>query len=112
MTEVYGAAGPIVGTLVTSFLTLLIALPIAFGVAVFLTEFCPKILRRPIGIAVELLAGIPSIVYGMWGLFVFAPAFAKYVQLPLVLAAPPRVTLLERRCCRACPTAPTSSPPR
>jgi phosphate transport system permease protein len=89
VTDIYGAAGPIVGTLVTSFLSLLIALPIAFGVAVFLTEFCPKWLRRPIGIAVELLAGIPSIVYGMWGLFVFAPLFAKYVQLPLILAAPP-----------------------
>jgi len=89
VTEVYGAAGPIAGTLITSFLSLLIALPIAFGVAVFLTEFCPRVLRRPIGIAVELLAGIPSIVYGMWGLFVFAPVFAKYVQLPMVLAAPP-----------------------
>lgn len=89
VTEVYGAAGPIVGTLVTAFLSLLIALPVAFGVAVYLTEFCPSVLRRPIGIAVELLAGIPSIVYGMWGLFVFAPFFAKYVQLPLLLAAPP-----------------------
>jgi phosphate transport system permease protein len=89
VTEVYGAAGPIVGTLVTSFLALAIALPVAFGVAVFLTEFCPPLLRRPIGIAVELLAGIPSIVYGMWGLFVFAPFFAKYVQLPLILSAPP-----------------------
>ena len=89
VTEVYGAAGPIAGTLITAFLSLLIALPIAFGVAVFLTEFCPRALRRPIGVAVELLAGIPSIVYGMWGLFVFAPAFAKYIQLPLVLSAPP-----------------------
>jgi phosphate transport system permease protein len=89
VTEVYGAAGPIVGTLITAMLSLALALPIAFGVAVFLTEFCPRPLRRPIGIAVELLAGIPSIVYGMWGLFVFAPLFAKYVQLPLMLAAPP-----------------------
>jgi len=89
VTGVYGAAGPIVGTLVTAFLSLAMALPVAFGVAVFLTEFCPRMLRRPIGIAVELLAGIPSIVYGMWGLFVFAPLFAKYVQLPLILAAPP-----------------------
>ena len=88
VTEVYGAAGPIVGTLVTAFLSLLVALPISFGVAVFLTEFCPRPLRRPIGVAVELLAGIPSIVYGMWGLFVFAPLFAKYIQLPLILAAP------------------------
>jgi phosphate transport system permease protein len=89
VTEVYGAAGPIVGTLVTAFLALAISLPLAFGVAVYLTEFCPPLLRRPIGIAVELLAGIPSIVYGMWGLFVFAPLFAKYVQLPLILAVPP-----------------------
>ncbi len=88
VTEVYGAAGPIVGTLVTAFLSLVLALPVAFGVAVFLTEFCPRVLRRPIGVAVELLAGIPSIVYGMWGLFVFAPAVAKYIQLPLVMAAP------------------------
>ena len=77
--EVYGGAGPIVGTLITAFLSLIFALPIAFGVAVFLTEFCPRALRRPIGIAVELLAGVPSIVYGMWGLFIFAPLFAKYV---------------------------------
>lgn len=89
VTEVYGAAGPIVGTLITAVLSLTIALPIAFGVAVFLTEFCPRAIRRPIGIAVELLAGIPSIVYGMWGLFVFAPLFAKYVQVPLMLAVPP-----------------------
>jgi phosphate transport system permease protein len=88
VTEVYGAAGPIVGTLITSFLALILALPIAFGVAVFLTEFCPKVLRRPIGIAVELLAGIPSIVYGMWGLFVFAPWFAMHIQLPAMMAVP------------------------
>ena len=95
VTEVYGAAGPIAGTLITAFLSLLIALPIAFGVAVFLTEFCPRALRRPIGVAVELLAGIPSIVYGMWGLFVFAPLFSKFVQLPLMMAAKPG-SLLEK----------------
>jgi phosphate transport system permease protein len=89
VTEVYGAAGPIVGTLVTSFLALLMALPIAFGIAVFLVEFCPAVLRRPIGTAVELLAGIPSIVYGMWGLFVLAPWFALHVQVPLLTIAPP-----------------------
>jgi phosphate transport system permease protein len=89
VTEVYGAAGPIVGTLVSSLLALLFSLPVAFGVAVFLVEFCPPILRRPIGTAVELLAGIPSIVYGMWGLFIFAPFFAMHVQLPLLMAAPP-----------------------
>ena len=94
VTEVYGAAGPMVGTLVTAAVSLLIALPIAGGVAFFLTELCPAPLRRPIGTAVELLAGIPSIVYGMWGLFVFAPAFSKYVQLPLMTAARPG-SLLE-----------------
>ena len=89
VTDVYGAEGPIVGTLVTAVLALIFSLPIAFGVAVFLVEFCPGPLRRPIGVAVELLAGIPSIVYGMWGFFVFAPFFAQYVQLPLMSAAPP-----------------------
>ncbi len=88
VTEVYGGAGPIIGTLITSALALILALPVAFCVAVFLTEFCPRVLRRPVGIAVELLAGVPSIVYGMWGLFVFAPAFAKWVELPLMTAAP------------------------
>jgi phosphate transport system permease protein len=86
--DIYGAAGPIAGTLITSALALLMALPIAGGVAFFLVELCPPILRQPIGTAVELLAGIPSIVYGMWGLFVFAPFFAKYVQLPAMAAAP------------------------
>lgn len=89
VTEVYGAAGPIVGTLVTAFLSLLMALPLAIGVAVFLVEFCPRPISRPIAIAVELLAGIPSIVYGMWGLFVLAPWFAEHVQLPLIMEAEP-----------------------
>jgi phosphate transport system permease protein len=88
VTGVFGGAGPIVGTLLSSALALVFSLPIAFGVAVFLVEFCPRILRRSIGIAVELLAGVPSIVYGMWGLFVFAPFFAADVQLPLMTAAP------------------------
>ena len=85
VTDVYGAAGPIAGTLITAVVALIIALPISFGVAVFLVEFCPVPLRRPIGVAIELLAGIPSIVYGMWGLFVFAPLFAKYIQTPILL---------------------------
>jgi phosphate transport system permease protein len=87
--DIYGAEGPIVGTLVSSILALAMSLPLAFGIAVFLVEYCPSILRRPIGIAVELLAGVPSIVYGIWGLFVFAPFFALHVQLPLMTAAPP-----------------------
>jgi len=89
VTEVYGAAGPIAGTLITAFLSLLVALPLALGVAIFLVEFCPARIASPIAIAVELLAGIPSIVYGMWGLFVLAPWFAKHVQLPIAMHAAP-----------------------
>ncbi|MGI4848826.1 MAG: phosphate ABC transporter permease subunit PstC [Janthinobacterium lividum] len=76
----YGALIAIVGTLFTSVIALLIAFPISFGIALFLTEICPGWLKRPLGTAVELLAGVPSIIYGMWGLFVFAPLFADYVQ--------------------------------
>jgi phosphate transport system permease protein len=76
----FGALIPIVGTLVTSAIALVIAIPVSFGIAIFLTELSPRILRRPLGIAVELLAGIPSIIYGMWGLFVFAPLFADHVE--------------------------------
>lgn len=76
----YGAMIAIVGTLLTSFIALVIAFPVSFGIALFLTEICPVWLRRPMGTAVELLAGIPSIIYGMWGLFVFAPLFADHVQ--------------------------------
>lgn len=78
--EQFGALIPIIGTLVTSGIALFIAIPVSFGIAVFLTELSPRILRRPLGIAVELLAGIPSIIYGMWGLFVFAPLFADYIE--------------------------------
>ncbi|PWB52705.1 MAG: phosphate ABC transporter permease subunit PstC [Nitrosomonadales bacterium] len=80
VTEKFGALVPIVGTLVTSIIALAIGIPVSFGIALFLTEMSPPWLRRPLGTAVELLAGIPSIIYGMWGLFVFAPAFAQYVQ--------------------------------
>ena len=80
VTEEFGALVPIVGTLATSAIALLIAIPVSFGIALFLTELSPRWLRRPLGIAIELLAGIPSIIYGMWGLFVFAPLFADHVQ--------------------------------
>ncbi len=76
----YGALIAIFGTLMTSFIALLIAFPISFGIALVLTEICPPWLKRPLGTAVELLAGVPSIIYGMWGVFVFAPLFAEYVQ--------------------------------
>ena len=84
--EHFGALAPIYGTLVTSAIAMLIALPVGIGVAIFLTEMCPRPLRRPIGIAIELLAGIPSIIYGIWGLFVFAPWFQAHVQEPVVSA--------------------------
>jgi len=76
----FGALVPIVGTLITSGIALLIAIPVSFGIALFLTELSPRVLRRPLGVAIELLAGIPSIIYGMWGLFVFAPLFADHVE--------------------------------
>ena len=80
VTEKFGAIAPIYGTLVTSFIAMLIAVPVGLFIALFLTELCPMWLRRPIGIAIELLAGIPSIIYGIWGLFVFAPFLQQYVQ--------------------------------
>jgi phosphate transport system permease protein len=79
----FGALIPIYGTLVTSMIALIIAVPVSFGIALFLTELSPVWLRRPLGTAIELLAAIPSIVYGMWGLLVFAPIFAAYFQVPL-----------------------------
>jgi phosphate transport system permease protein len=84
--EQFGALGPIYGTLVTSVIAMLIAVPVGIGVAIFLTDLCPRPLRRPIGIAIELLAGIPSIIYGIWGLFVFAPWFQTHVQEPVIAA--------------------------
>jgi phosphate transport system permease protein len=84
VTEKFGALAPIYGTVVTSFIAMLIAVPVGLMIAVFLTELCPKWLRRPIGIAIELLAGIPSIIYGIWGLFVFAPFLQETLQPALI----------------------------
>ncbi|MEN4920143.1 phosphate ABC transporter permease subunit PstC [Achromobacter spanius] len=81
----YGAVVPIIGTLLTSAIALIIAVPVSFGIAIFLTELSPTWLRRPLGTAVEMLAAIPSIIYGMWGLFVFVPVFQQYVQ-PFLIA--------------------------
>ena len=78
--EDFGAVVPIFGTLVTSAIAMLIAVPVSFGIALFLTELSPVWLRRPLGTAIEMLAAIPSIIYGMWGLFVFAPLFQEHVQ--------------------------------
>jgi len=80
VTEKFGALGPIYGTLVTSFIAMVIAVPVGLMIAFFLTELCPQWLRRPIGIAIELLAGIPSIIYGIWGLFIFAPFLQDTLQ--------------------------------
>ena len=83
---VLGALGPLYGTIVTSVIAMIIAIPVGLGIAIFLTELCPQWLRRPIGIAIELLAGIPSIIYGMWGFFVLGPFLANHFQ-PLVIDA-------------------------
>ena len=80
VSEKFGALASIYGTIVTSALAMVIAVPVGIGIAFFLTEICPRPLRRPIGIAIELLAGIPSIIYGIWGLFVFAPEFQQTLQ--------------------------------
>jgi len=80
VTEKFGALAPIYGTIITSFLAMLIAVPVGLFISMFLTELCPMWLRRPIGIAIELLAGIPSIIYGIWGLFVFAPFLQQTLQ--------------------------------
>ena len=80
VTVQFGGLVPIYGTLVTSLIAMLIGIPLSFGIAVFITELAPVWLKRPLGIAIELLAGIPSIIYGMWGLFVFAPFAADHIQ--------------------------------
>jgi len=80
VTERFGALAPIYGTLVTSLIAMLIAVPLGLLIALFLTELCPPWLRRPIGVAIELLAGIPSIIYGIWGLFAFAPFLQRTLQ--------------------------------
>ena len=85
----YGALIAVYGTLVTSAIALFFAVPISFGIAVFLTESCPAWLRRPLGTAIELLAGVPSIIYGIWGLFVFAPLFQEWIQPWLVATGLP-----------------------
>jgi len=94
VTEKFGAVAPIYGTVVTSLIAMLIAVPVGLFIALFLTELCPMWLRRPIGTAIELLAGIPSIIYGLWGLFVFAPFLQQYVQ-PFLIAVFGKVPVLS-----------------
>jgi phosphate transport system permease protein len=84
VTEIFGALAPIYGTLITSIIAMAIAVPLGILIAMFLTELCPRWLKRPIGIAIELLAGIPSIIYGIWGLFIFAPFLQRTLQ-PLLI---------------------------
>lgn len=90
----FGALVTVAGTLISSFLALLIAVPVSFGIAWFLTELAPMWMRRPLGIAIEMLAAIPSIIYGMWGLFVFVPLFQAHVQ-PHIIALFAGVPVLE-----------------
>ena len=96
VTEKFGALPAIYGTLVTSFIAMLIAVPVGLMIAFFLTELCPLWLRRPIGIAIELLAGVPSIIYGIWGLFIFAPFLQETLQPFLIntLGATPLIAPL------------------
>jgi phosphate transport system permease protein len=84
VTQKFGALAPIYGTLVTSAIAMLIGIPVAFGVAVFITEICPLWLKRPLATMIELLAAIPSIIYGIWGLFVFAPFVQEYLQPAII----------------------------
>jgi len=94
VTEKFGAGAPVFGTIVTSAIAMAIAVPLGIGIAIFLTELCPPSLRRPIGTAIELLAGIPSIIYGLWGLFIFAPFLQVYVQ-PYLIALFANVPVLN-----------------
>src|ERR1700685_4364283 len=80
VTDKFGALAPVYGTLVTSLLALLLAIPVSFGIGIFLTELAPVWLKRPVGVAIELLAAVPSIIYGIWGLFVLAPILQRHVQ--------------------------------
>ena len=82
-TEQYGALVAVLGTLASAFLALLIGVPVSLGIAVYLTQLCPGWARKPVAMTIELLAAVPSIIYGMWGLFVFAPLFARFVQIPV-----------------------------
>ncbi|HEV2272370.1 MAG TPA: phosphate ABC transporter permease subunit PstC [Steroidobacteraceae bacterium] len=98
VTDEYGALGAVYGTVVTSIVAMLLALPISFGIAVFLTELAPSWLKRPIGVAIELLAAIPSIIYGFWGLFFLAPMLQEHVEPWIIsdLGALPGIGVLFR----------------
>ena len=94
--QYFGAAIAVIGTVASAAIAMVLAVPLAFGIAVFLTETCPAWLRRPLGTSIELLAAVPSIIYGMFGLFVFAPLFADFIQVPVkaVLGGRPLIGFL------------------
>jgi phosphate transport system permease protein len=94
VTEKFGAFAAIYGTVVSAALAMIVAVPLGIGIAIFLTELCPRALKRPVGIAIELLAGVPSIIYGIWGLFVFAPYFQQHVE-PWIIGAFANVPVLQ-----------------
>lgn len=94
VTEEFGALAPIYGTLATSIIAMAVGIPVSFGIAIFITEMCPTWLKRPLGIAIELLAGIPSIIYGIWGLFVFAPFMQSTVQ-PFLIDTLGQIPILD-----------------
>jgi phosphate transport system permease protein len=91
--DIYGAMAPLYGTLVTSFIAMIIGVPFSLGIAMFLTELCPTYLKRPISTAVELLAAVPSIIYGMWGLFVLVPLMQLYIE-PAIIATLGNIPLI------------------
>ena len=91
--EIFGALAPIYGTIITSLIAMIIGIPVSFGIAIFLTEICPQPLRRPIGTAIELLAGIPSIIYGLWGFFFLAPFLQTTIQ-PFLIGTIGKVPLI------------------
>jgi phosphate transport system permease protein len=95
VTEMFGAGAPIYGTIITSCIAVLIALPLSFGISIFLTELSPEKLKHPLTIAIQLLAGIPSIIFGIWGLFIFVPLMQTWIQ-PLLIYAFSPIPLLSR----------------
>ena len=95
VTDKYGAMAPMYGTLLTSLIAMVIGIPVSFGIAIFITELCPIWLKRPISTSIELLAGIPSIIYGIWGLFVLAPFLQRHVQ-PVLISVFSGVPVMSR----------------
>lgn len=109
-TEQFGALPAVIGTVAAALLALVIGVPVSLGIAIYLTQLCPGWARKPVAMTIELLASVPSIIYGMWGLFVFAPLFARFVQVPVSnLVEGSRSS--ARSSTRAFPPASACSPP-